>query len=49
MDIFFYILFGLPVVLWALGGFKVYELIREFPKLVGWYVVVGGAYLLFAR
>lgn len=47
MDILFYILFALPVVLWLLGDFKLYLLIREAPKLIGWYVVVGGAYLLF--
>ena len=47
MEIVFYILFGLPLALWAWGGFKIHELVRETPKLIGWYVVVGAAYLIF--
>ena len=47
MEIVFYILFSLPLALWAFGGFKIHELVRETPKLIGWYVVVGAAYLIF--
>ena len=46
METVFYILFAIPLVLWGLGGFKIYELIRELPKVIGWYVVVGVLYLI---
>lgn len=42
----FYFLFALPLVLWALGGFKLYELHRELPRLIIWYLVLGGLYLI---
>ena len=41
------ILLALSLVLWALGGFRVSEMARETPKLVLWYAVVGGVYLIF--
>ena len=41
MKYLFYFLFAIPLVLWALGGFKLQELLRELPKLIGWYVVIG--------
>lgn len=44
MRTIFYVLFAIPVVLWALGGFKVAEFIRETPKVIGWYVVIGALY-----
>ena len=46
METVFYILFAIPLVLWGLGGFKIYELTRELPKVIGWYVVVGVLYLI---
>jgi hypothetical protein len=41
------VLAALPIALWVLGGFRMGELFREFPKLVAWYVVVGGLYWAF--
>ena len=47
MDILFSVLLAVPVVLWGFGGFKLFELRMELKKVVVWYVVVGGAYLIF--
>jgi hypothetical protein len=46
MKFVFYFLFAVPLVLWALGGFRMHEFLRELPKLIIWYLVVGGLYLL---
>ena len=47
MQTIFIILALVPLSLWALGGFKVYELLREIYKIAIWYSVLGVAYLLW--
>ena len=47
MQTIFIILALLPLGLWALGGFKLFELLREKYKIAGWYSVLGVAYLLW--
>ncbi len=48
MQTIFIILALVPLGLWALGGFKVYELLSEKYKIAAWYSVLGVAYLLWS-
>ncbi len=43
----FIILAVVPLALWALSGFKVYELLSEKYKIVAWYSVLAAAYLVW--
>ncbi len=43
----FIILAAAPLALWALGGFRVYELLSEKYKIVAWYTVLAAAYLVW--
>ena len=47
MEILFNFLLAAPVVLWGVGGFNLMELRLELKKVVVWYLLVGGAYLIF--
>jgi len=47
MQTIFIILALVPLGLWALGGFRVVELLREKYKIVAWYTVLAAAYLVW--
>ena len=47
MQTLFIILALIPLGLWAFGGFKLFELLREKYKVAAWYAVLAVAYLLF--
>ena len=47
MQTIFIILALVPLGLWALGGFRVYELLSEKFKIVAWYTVLAAAYLVW--
>lgn len=49
MQTVFIILALIPLGLWALGGFKLFDLFREKYKVVAWYAVLAVAYLLFSN
>lgn len=47
METLFLILLAFPVVMWAMEGFQLSGLLREIKRIIGWYLVVGGAYLIW--
>ncbi len=48
MQTIYIILALLLLGLWALGGFKLFELLREKYKIAAWYSVLAVAYLLWS-